>query len=46
MYFCFLNIMLGNKHKKGTLKFKQMKILAQYEAEKPGKKIYQFRSIS
>ena len=34
----FLNIMLGNKLKRGTLKFKQLKILA----DKTGKKYINF----
>ena len=45
MYFCFLNIMLGNKHKRGTLKFKQLKILARYEADKTGKKFINFHQF-
>ena len=34
--------MLGNKLKRGTLKFKQLKILARYEADKTGKKFINF----
>ena len=35
--------MLGNKHKRGTLKFKQLKILDRYEADnKTGKKFINF----